>query len=167
MREFSATLQVMSEYVIVPELLSLPAFQVVQQFKDLPDFLMFPTFLALSHQDYSNSTLLEGSFSSDCRDIIPAMNAFTIFANEARKQSRSASDALKYACQNWAAHLLRAPNHKLDHVFQPFWNRYLLSWLERQWCLKGLRSCLDILSQVQKLAKVCLFLLSSHRTLGN
>ncbi|KAG2148262.1 hypothetical protein BD769DRAFT_558996 [Suillus cothurnatus] len=42
---------------------------------------------------------------------------------------------------------------QLDHVFQPFWNRYLLSWLERQWCLKGLRSCLDILSQVQKLAK--------------
>jgi hypothetical protein len=147
----------MSEYIIIPELLSLPAFQVVQQFKDLPDFLMFPLFLALSHQDYSTSALPESFFSSGCGDIIHAMNAFTIFANEARQQSRSASNALKYACQNWADHLLRARNpwdNKLDHRFQAFWNRYLLSWLERQWCLKGLQSCLVVLSQGQKLAKV-------------
>lgn len=94
---------------------------------------------------------------SDCRDIIRAMNAFTIFADEAREQNRSTSDALKYACQNWTDHLLRARNpwdDKLGHKFQTFWNRHLLSWLERQWCLKGLRSCLAILSQGQELAKI-------------
>ena len=43
-------------------------------------------------------------------------------------------------------------------TFKSFWNHHLLSWLETQWCLKGLRSCLVILSAVQKLAKVCTLL---------
>ncbi|KAG2150892.1 hypothetical protein DEU56DRAFT_977589 [Suillus clintonianus] len=153
MEEFSSTLQAMNDYTIVPELLSLSAFRAVQQFKSLPDFLMFPMFLALMHQDHSASTSPEDLFSSG-REIIHAMNAFTTFANDAREQSRSASDALKYACQNWAIHLSRAPNHKLDHVFQAFWTRHLLSWLEMQWCLKGLQSCLNVLSQGQKLTRV-------------
>ncbi|KAG0695011.1 hypothetical protein DFH29DRAFT_1005844 [Suillus ampliporus] len=73
-----------------------------------------------------------------------------------KKESRSASDALKYACQNWAVHLSRAPNpwnNSLNHVFKTFWNHHLLSWLKRQWCLKGLRSCLLVLSEMQKFAK--------------
>ncbi|KAG0698125.1 hypothetical protein DFH29DRAFT_878207 [Suillus ampliporus] len=84
------------------------------------------------------------------------MNTFTTFANEAQEQSRSTSDALKYACQNWAVHLLRAPNpwdDTLNHIFQTFWSRHLLSWLERQWYLKGLRSCLVVLSEGLKLVK--------------
>jgi hypothetical protein len=118
--------------------------------------LMYPVFLALMHQYRPPSTLPEDFLSSD-REIIRAMNVFITFANETREQNRSASYALKYACQNWADHLLRAPNHKLNDVFQLFWNRYLLSWLERQWCLKGLRSCLVVLSQGQKLVMVCVF----------
>ncbi|KAG1852465.1 hypothetical protein DFJ58DRAFT_791192 [Suillus subalutaceus] len=31
-------------------------------------------------------------------------------------------------------------------MFQAFWNDRIISWLEMEWCLKGLRSCLDILS---------------------
>ncbi|KAG2140786.1 hypothetical protein BD769DRAFT_1428533 [Suillus cothurnatus] len=84
------------------------------------------------------------------------MNVFIAFANEAQERGRSSSDALKYASQNWVVHLSRAPHpwdDALNHIFQAFWNRYLLSWLERQWCLKGLRSCLDILSEGQKLGK--------------
>ncbi|KAG1731494.1 uncharacterized protein EDB91DRAFT_1305783 [Suillus paluster] len=84
------------------------------------------------------------------------MNAFVTFANEAREQGQLASNALKYACQNWAIHLSHAPNPwdaTLHHIFQAFWNRHLLSWLEMQWCLKGLRPCLVILSEGLKLAK--------------
>ncbi|KAG2135687.1 hypothetical protein BD769DRAFT_1441621 [Suillus cothurnatus] len=99
---------------------------------------MFPTFVALMHQVHLSSTL---PADLPNRKIIHDMNTFTTFANEALQQSRSSSQALKYACQNWAA----------------FWNRYLLSWLERQWCLKGLRSCLDILSEGQTSAKECVF----------
>ncbi|KAG2095836.1 hypothetical protein BD769DRAFT_1516104 [Suillus cothurnatus] len=85
------------------------------------------------------------------------MSLFIAFAKVAQEQSQSSSDALKYASQNWVVHLSHAPNpwdDTLYHIFQAFWNRHLLSWLERQWCLKGLRSCLDILSEGQKLAKV-------------
>ncbi|KAG1788024.1 uncharacterized protein HD556DRAFT_1245812, partial [Suillus plorans] len=73
--------------------------------------------------------------------------------------------ALKYACRNWAVHLSRAPHpwdNKLDHIFHAFWNHRLLSWLELQWCLKGLQSCLVILSEGQKLAKVCISNHSCH-----
>jgi hypothetical protein len=86
------------------------------------------------------------------------MTAFMIFATAARERSQSSSDALKYACQNWAVHLSRAQtpwNDTLEHIFKLFWNRYLLAWLERQWCLKGLRSCLAVLSEGQNIAKVC------------
>ncbi|KAG2039289.1 hypothetical protein BDR03DRAFT_952473, partial [Suillus americanus] len=159
LEEFASTLEAISKYTIVGELLLLPAFQVVQRFKSLPDFLMFPTFVALMHQDHFSSTLPDDFFPPD-RKIIHAMNTFTTFANEAQQQSRSSSDALKYACQNWAVHLSRAPNPwdgKLSHRFQAFWNRHLLAWLERQWCSKGLRSCLNILSEGQKFTKVCAF----------
>jgi hypothetical protein len=44
----------------------------------------------------------------------------------------------------------------LSHIFKIFWNRHLLSWLERQWCLKGLQSCFIVLYAVQSLAKVCI-----------
>ncbi|KAG1865628.1 hypothetical protein C8R48DRAFT_672248 [Suillus tomentosus] len=84
------------------------------------------------------------------------MTAFTIFATEAREQSQSSSDALKYACQNWVFHLSRAPSSmddKLNHTFKRFWDRHLLSWLEMQWCLKDLRSCLLVLFEGQKLAQ--------------
>jgi hypothetical protein len=157
MEEFTSTLEAISKYPIVEEFLSLPAFQVVQRFKSLPDFLMFPTFVALMHQVHLSSTL---PADLPNRKIIHDMNTFTTFANEALQQSRSSSQALKYACQNWAVHLSRAPNPRdgmLNHIFKTFWNRYLLSWLERQWCLKGLRSCLDILSEGQTSAKVCVF----------
>jgi hypothetical protein len=156
MKEFSSMLEAISEYIIVPEMPLPPAFQVVQQFKALPDFLMFPTFLALRHQDRSSSTLPEGFCPPD-REIIHAMNAFTAFAKEVQDQSWSSSDALKYACQNWALHLSRTPNpcnEMLNHIFQAFWSRHLLSWLEWQWCLKGLRSCLVVLSDGQRFAKV-------------
>jgi hypothetical protein len=159
MEEFASTLEAISKYTIVGKLLLLPAFQVVQRFKSLPDFLMFPMFVALMHRDRPSSTL-PVKFSPLNRKIIRAMNAFITFANEAQQQSQSSSDALKYACQNWAVHLSCAPNpwdDTLIRAFQAFWSRHLLSWLERQWCLKGLRSCLDILSEGQTLAKVCDF----------
>ncbi|KAG2035004.1 hypothetical protein BDR03DRAFT_1012878 [Suillus americanus] len=153
MEEFSSALEAISNYTIVPELALLPTFQVVQQLKTLPDFLMFPIFLALIPRDYFTSALPE----VPDKEIIHAMNLFIAFAKEAQERSQSSSDALKYASQNWFVHLSRAPNpwdDTLSHMFQVFWNRHLLSWLERQWCLKGLRSCLDILSQGQKLPKV-------------
>ncbi|KAG1728508.1 uncharacterized protein EDB91DRAFT_1253444 [Suillus paluster] len=154
MDEFSSTLEAIGEYTIVPEWPSMPAFQALQQFKGLPDFLMFPAFLALRHQDHFTSTSPEGCSPPDL-DVIHVMGAFLSFADEARKRSQSSSDALKYACHNWAFHLSRAPNpwdDPLRHIFKSFRNRNLLSWFERQWCLKGLRSCLVILSEGQKLA---------------
>jgi len=138
-----------------------PHSQLIQQFKTLPDFLMFPAFLALRHRDHSDSALPEGFYPPD-REIIRAMNAFTAFANEAQEQSQSASHALKYACQNWATHISRVPNPwdaTLNHIFRTFWIHHLPYWLERQWCLKGLRSCLVVLSEGQKLAEVCAFLI--------
>jgi hypothetical protein len=159
MEESTSTLEAISKYTIVGESLLLPAFQVVQQFKSLPDFLMFPTFVALMQQDHFSSTLPDKFFPPN-RQIIHAMNAFNTFANETQQKSRSSSDALKYACQNWAFHLSRAANPRddaLHHIFRVFWNHHLLSWLERQWCLKGLRSCLDVLSEGQKFAKMCDF----------
>ncbi|OAX32583.1 hypothetical protein K503DRAFT_805107 [Rhizopogon vinicolor AM-OR11-026] len=168
MAEFSGTLEEMDRHTLtaVPELSSQPVFQVIQQFKSLPDFLMFPAFLALRHQDHSTSALPQSHFRPD-REIIHAMTAFMDFANEAQERSRSTSDALKYACQNWAVHLSRAPSpwhdELLNPIFMAFWNRYLLSWLERQWCLKGLRSCLVILSEGQKLAKEYLFVPTKKR----
>jgi hypothetical protein len=158
--EFSSTLEAIGEYTILPEL-SLPlAFQVIQQFKTLPDFLMLPALMALNHQHHSVSALSTNRLPN--REIIHAMNVFATFTHKAQQKSRLSSDALKYACQNWTTHLSCAPHLRddaLSRKFHAFWNRYLLSWLERQWCLKGLRSCLDILSESQKLAKVCIFLI--------
>ncbi|KAG1895573.1 uncharacterized protein F5891DRAFT_663421 [Suillus fuscotomentosus] len=153
LEEFSNTLEAMNRYIILPEMRLLPAFQVIQQFKNLPDFLMFPMFLALRRH---HSTSASPSLFPIDEEIMHAMYTFTTFADEALERSRSASEALKYACRNWAVHLSRAPrpwDNKLDHIFHAFWNRRLLSWLELQWCLKGLQSCLAILSEGQKLAK--------------
>jgi hypothetical protein len=155
MEEFSSTLETISMLGFCPESSSLPAFQAIEQFKSLPDLLMFSVFVAFRHRDHSIPALPESHFSPD-REIIHAMNAFVTFAKEALERSQSASDALKYACQNWAIHLSRSPNpwdETLNHVFKIFWNRHLLSWLERQWCLKGLQSCLVVLYAVQTLAK--------------
>jgi hypothetical protein len=158
MEDFSSTLEAMNECSIGPELLLSPAFQVIQNLKNLPDFLMFPVFLALLHRDDPVP-----AFPLDLpdMDIIHAMTAFTIFADEAQERSRSASDALKYASQNFAVHLSQAPkpwDNNLHHTFKYFWNHHLLCWLERQWCLEGLRSCLNILFAVQELGKVCTLL---------
>jgi len=153
MEEFSSMLEGISKYIIVPELALLPTFKVVQQLKCLPDFLMFPVFLALVPQNRITSASPE----VPDREIIRAMKLFIAFANEAQERSQSSSDALKYASRNWVVHLSRAPNpwdDTLNHIFRVFWTCHLLSWLERQWCLKGLRSCLDILSEGQKLVKV-------------
>jgi len=49
MEESTSTLEAISKYTIVGESLLLPAFQVVQQFKSLPYFLMFPTFISALH----------------------------------------------------------------------------------------------------------------------
>ncbi|KAG0700742.1 hypothetical protein DFH29DRAFT_608495, partial [Suillus ampliporus] len=155
MEEFWSTLEAISEFIIVPELPLPLVSQAVQQLKSLPDFLMFPMFLALRQKDHSISELPQSHFPSE-REIIHAINAFTTFANEAQERSQSASDALKYACQSWPAHLSRASNpwdNTLNHIFQAFWNRHLVSWLEMQWCLKGLRSSLVVLSEGQKFAK--------------
>jgi hypothetical protein len=152
MKEFSSTLDAISKYDIVPELALLPTFKVVQLLKSLPDFLMFPMFLALIPQDHFTSASPE----APDREIIHTMNLFIAFAKEAQERSQSSSDALKYASQNWIVHLSRAPNpwdDTLIHIFRVFWKCHLLSWFERQWCLKGLRSCLDILSEGQKFAK--------------
>jgi hypothetical protein len=162
MEDLSSTLEVMSECSISPELLLSPAFQVIQNFKSLPDFLMFPVFLALLHHDNPVP-----AFPHDLpdMDIIHAITAFTIFADKALERSRSVSDALKYASQNFALHLSRAPNpwdDNLHRTFKSFWNHHLLSWLERQWCLKGLRSCLVILCAIQNLAKVCTLHLNDY-----
>ncbi|KAG1735134.1 uncharacterized protein EDB91DRAFT_570694 [Suillus paluster] len=154
MEEFSGTLQAINKYTIIPELPLLPAVQAIQQFKSLPDFMMFPAVLALMYRDHSVSAFPQGHFTG--MEIIHAMEAFESFANEARERGRTTSDALKYACQHWAIHLSRAPNpwdDTVNHIFLAFWNRHLLSWLERQWCLKGLPSCLVILSEGQKLVK--------------
>ncbi|KAG0699775.1 hypothetical protein DFH29DRAFT_877076 [Suillus ampliporus] len=115
----------------------------------------FPTFPSSGRQGDSNSASLQGCFPPDM-EIIHAMRAFDNFASEARERTRSASDALKYACQNWIVHLSRAANpwdESLNRTLKLFWNRHLLSWLERQWCLKDLRSCLTILSEGEKLVK--------------
>ncbi|KAG2348515.1 hypothetical protein BDR05DRAFT_524410 [Suillus weaverae] len=153
--EFTNTLEAIKQHNIVPELSSQPVFQVIQQFKSLPDFLMFPAFLALRHQDHSSSTLPQGCPPPDM-EIIHAMKAFSHFASDAHKRSRSPPDVLNYACQNWAVHISRAPkpwDEKLTHIFKSFWDRHLLNWLKRQWCAKGLQSCLTILSEGEKLAK--------------
>ncbi|KAG1777331.1 hypothetical protein EV702DRAFT_273498 [Suillus placidus] len=153
--EFSSTIAAIREYTIIPGLPMLPVFQVIQQFRSLPDFLMFPAFLALKPQDHSTSELPQGRLLPDM-EILRAMEAFMAFTQEAREQSQSTSGALNYACQNWAFHLSQAPSlwdDDLNHAFKLFWDRHLLSWLERQWCLKGLQSCLVVLSEGQRLAQ--------------
>lgn len=155
MAEFSSTLEALREHIIAPDMLLHPAFQVIQQFKTLPDFLMFPAFLALKHQDHSPEVSPHGHLPPDI-EIIHTMKVFLSFAYETREDSRSASDALNYACQNWVVHLSRAPNpwdETLSHIFQSFWCHNLLSWLARQCCLKDLRTCLTILSEGEKIAK--------------
>jgi len=155
MEEYSSTLEATGDFIIVPDSLLQPTFQVIQQFKNLPDFLLFPAFLALRHQDHSTFT---STYNRPLPDVetIHAMVAFIDFAGQAWERSRSTSDALKYACQNWTLHLSRAPNlqdKRLACILESFWNRNLLSWLERQWCLKDLRSCLTILREGEKLVQ--------------
>ncbi|KAG2135060.1 hypothetical protein BD769DRAFT_449460 [Suillus cothurnatus] len=149
------TSEEISEHIVISDVHLLPAFQLIQQFKTLLDFLMFPVLLALGHQRHSTSALPENQSLPD-REIIRAMSAFERFANEAQERSQSASDALKHACHNWAVHLSRAP-HPLDdalkYIFLAFWNDHTIPWLEMEWCLKGLRSCLAILSEGQKFMK--------------
>jgi hypothetical protein len=153
MEEFTSAFEAISQHINIPASPTPPAFQAIQQFKDLPDFLMFPAFLALRHKDRYTSTLPPGPFLDI--EIIRDMITFTNFGNEVWKRNQSSSDALKYASQNWAFHLSRAPNpwhNKLNFRFKNFWNRHLPSWLERQWSLKGLQPCLVVLSDGQKLA---------------
>jgi len=153
MEEFLDTVEAINKFTIIPELSSLPAFQAIQQFKSLPDFLMFPAFLTLTPQSPTSPLA-----NLPDMEILRVFNTFVSFTNEARERSRSSSDALTYACQNWAMHYLRAPTPwMLDHIFKVFWDHHLLSWFERQWCLKGLQSCLDVLSEGQKLITVCIF----------
>lgn len=154
MEDFSSTLEAIREYTIIPEL-PPPAFQVIQQFKSLPDSLILPVFLALNYLECSASPFPQNRFLPDM-EVVRAMAVFVTFAKEARDNSRSASDALKYTYQNWVFHLSRALSpwdDELHNIFKAFWDRHLLSWLEAQWCLKGLRSCLVILSEGQKIAK--------------
>jgi hypothetical protein len=154
MEEFSNTVEAIKQH-IVPELTFNPAFQAIEQFRSLPDFLMFPAFLALRHQDHSSSASTQSRLLPNM-NIIHAMKAFSHFANEARERSRSPSNVLNYACENWAVHISRVPNpwdEKLVHIFKSFCDRHLLSWLERQWCAKGLQSCLNILSEGEKTIK--------------
>jgi hypothetical protein len=161
LEEFSDTLEAIGDYTPAPELSLTPAFKVIEEFRSLSHSLMFPVFLSLRHQDHSTSALPYGRFPKNI-EIIKAMIGFVYFANEALERSLSSSEALEYACQNWVIHLseaLDAWDDVLAHLFETFWDRYLLSWLERQWCLKGLRSCLIILSEGQELAKVCVFTL--------
>lgn len=157
MEEFSSTSEAIREYAIAPESSLHPAFQAIQLFKTLPDFLMFPAFLALRHQDHSTT-------ASPDMEIISAIKALSSFSDEVGKQTRLDSGALNYACQNWAVHLSRTPkpwDERLAYMFQSFWNRNLVSWLERQWYLKDLPSCLTILSEGEKLAKEHLLQASS------
>jgi hypothetical protein len=155
MDEFLSTSEDISKHTIVPlaEVPLLPAFQVIQQLKGLPDFVMFPVFLALKHQHHPAKSHLPSDLNIG---LLHAMKAFVDFANTAREESQSTSGALKYACQNWALHLSEAPkpwDDKLGNIFGVFWNHHLLSWLERQWCLKDLHSCLVILSEGQELQR--------------
>lgn len=110
-----------------------------------------PLHVLMRDVDHSSSSLSQGRFLPDT-EIIRAMTAFVIFANETRERSQSASDALKYACQHWVFHLSRAPGQwddMLNCVFKVAWDRHLLSWLEMQWNLKGLCHCLDVLSELK------------------
>ncbi|KAG1771772.1 hypothetical protein EDD22DRAFT_966014 [Suillus occidentalis] len=155
MEEFLKTLEAINDYIVISDVPLLPAFQVIQQVKALPDFLMFPVFLAFRHQHHSTSASPESLILPD-RDIIHAVHAFESFANAAQERSQSAPDALKYACHNWVVHLSRAPHPwdgTLNCIFQAFCNDYIIPWLEMEWCLKGLRSCLVILSEGQKIVK--------------
>ncbi|KAG2749460.1 hypothetical protein P692DRAFT_20470692 [Suillus brevipes Sb2] len=116
---------------------------------------MFPVFLALGFQHHPTSALPESPRLPN-RKIIHATNSFVSFANKAQERSQSAPDALKYACHNWVVHLSRAPhpwNDALHCMFQAFSNDHIISWLEMEWCLKGLRSCLVALSEGQKFVK--------------
>jgi hypothetical protein len=101
-------LKVINECTITEELTSLPDFQATQLFKSLPDFLMFTAFLALLHRNNTISAspherILPGM------GIIHVITAFVTFRDQVRKRSRPASEALKYACQNFAVHLSQAP----------------------------------------------------------
>jgi len=143
--------------MIVPEFSSLPTLKVIQQFKSLPDFLMFPVFLALRPKGrFTPAT--PNSYPMPDIEILHAMKAFISSANESQERTRSASNALVYASQNWSTHLSQVPlDDALSRRFEAFWKNHLLSWLEMQWHLKGLRSCLVILSEGQDFAKVCIF----------
>ncbi|OAX34149.1 hypothetical protein K503DRAFT_774867 [Rhizopogon vinicolor AM-OR11-026] len=155
MEEFSSTLGEISKDIVVPEVSLIPTFQAIQIFKGLPDFLIFPAFLALTYPDYPSCALPQQTFPSDV-EIVRAMETFINFAKGAQERSQCASDALNYACQNWTIHLSRAPNSRddrLNKVFKVFWDYHLLPWLERQWCLKGLCSSFIILSEGLELAK--------------
>jgi hypothetical protein len=135
----------------------LPAFQVIQLFKSLSHLLQFPVFLALKSQDHFTSASLQVPFPSGV-GIIHAMKVFMDYAKDAQKRSQTTSNTLKYACHNWVSHSLQAPkpwDNMLNCLFKSFWNHHLLSWLEWQWCLNGLQSCLSILSKGQNLVKVC------------
>ncbi|KAG1768052.1 hypothetical protein EV702DRAFT_1035812 [Suillus placidus] len=119
---------------------SLPQVQCLTS----PHSLLGLSSLQLMVRDIPESTALLDSLSKLNR-LSQAMDP----------QDPQTSPALNYACQNWAVHLSRASNpwdEKLAHVFKSFWDHHLLSWLERQWCVKDLQSWLTILSEGEKLA---------------
>ncbi|OAX36403.1 hypothetical protein K503DRAFT_301230 [Rhizopogon vinicolor AM-OR11-026] len=165
MEEFSSTLGEISKDIVVSEVSLLPTFQAIQIFKGLPDFLIFPAFLALRYPVHPRYAQRQCDFPSS----VHAMKIFIKFAKGAQERSQCASDALNYACQYWAIHLSRAPNSRddmLNNVFKAFWDCHLLSWLERQWCLKGLCSSCIILSEGLELAKEH-FLASANKRKAN
>jgi hypothetical protein len=81
--QFFGTLEAINEYIIsIPELPLLPAFQVIQQFKSLPDFLMFPTFLALQQQNHSTSAFPQRrpSLNMEITEPVESTNLLYIFS---------------------------------------------------------------------------------------
>jgi hypothetical protein len=105
----------------------LSAFQVLQQLKTLPYFLIFPTFLALRHQDRFTFTLPEGLLLPD-REIIYAVKVLMTFANEEQGTIQSSSDALKSPVITgpYISRVLSTYEEMLIHIFLAFWNRHLL-----------------------------------------
>jgi hypothetical protein len=47
------TSEEINEYIVISDVPLPLAFQVIQQLKTLPDFLMFPVLMALRHQRHS------------------------------------------------------------------------------------------------------------------
>jgi hypothetical protein len=131
---------------------TLPAFRFLEDIRSLPVFLAFPIFLSFESPTNDRTP---GPLTVQHEPRIEALDVAAGAVNHVyafKDRYRTCSGALNYACIHWAHHLSLAEwDDDLRSILMVFMKQKLRQWLVKAWCFQGFETCLEKLSEVQKL----------------